>query len=110
MNKEEFSTKMSELMEEWPDDDLAELHNACVQDVGGTRIYSVWDADQFFFPKNKKDDDYFFSVTESGMPQSFRDLTSPESPFDAEKLIEILYAQKKSYGFEEIQALLEQVD
>lgn len=87
-------------------------------DAFGIPIYNMWELDKFSFSKDVRlrrgvfacfdPDEHYFVITETGAPSSFCDLSDPRSPFDADKLIEVIYERKRSYGFEEIQALLGQ--
>lgn len=118
MNKTEFYFEMTKLTKKLSDDDLVDLYNAYALDAGWARIYSIWDANRFYISKDMREGkyqefsakDYYFTVSENGFLQSFCELTSPKSPFDCGRLIDLVYGQRKSCGFEEIDVLLEQLE
>lgn len=118
MDKNAFYSEMVKLIDGLSNDEAVSLHNAYVKENGGTLIFPTWDIEKFWFSydikagKNDgagfKLDDYYFVLTETGMPRSFSDLSDPFSPFDANALIDAIYDRKCSYGFDEIQYLLDQ--
>lgn len=117
MDKNVFYSKMVKLIDALSDDEVVSLHNACVKENGGALIFPMWEVTKFMFPYDLKAgkktgvgfnlDNYYFVLTETGMPRSFSDLSDPFSPFDAGELISTIYDRKCSYGFDEIQSLLD---